>query len=40
MRASKASRASEAGQVSKPVWAKQAGAGGPVQADSTVSKQS
>ena len=36
VRASKASGASEAGEVSQPVRAKRAGAGGPVQADRTV----
>ena len=36
---SKSKGASEAGQVSQPVQAKQAGAGGPVQADRTVKKQ-
>ena len=36
LRASKASRASEAGQVSQPVPAKRAVTGGPVQADHTV----
>ena len=36
VRASEARGASEAGEVSQPVRAKQAGAGGPVQADRTV----
>ena len=35
-RASEASRAVKAGQVSQPVQANQARAGGPVQADHTV----
>ena len=36
VRASKPSWASKAGQVSEPVWEKQAVAGGPVQGDRTV----
>ena len=39
MSASEASRDGEAKQVSQPVQAKQAGAGGPVKADPTVWKQ-
>ena len=36
MKVSKASGVSKAGEVSQPVWEKRAGAGGPVQANSTV----